>query len=128
MQSLEDIVHELNATYAAVMIADVSLGYLYCDSGFNLPKEWVNIKNPLDESSLNGKAYVSRQAKIMNNMNSKLEGHFVSSVIIVPLMQNNQILGTVELISSATGKTFSEADLDRFKSFVQTFKVAKFNQ
>lgn len=110
---LESIVKKLGADSAALMVPNVKEGYSYCYQSFNMPREWVAVKNSFDETVPGGNVEVYKTGKpaITNHLSKKLEGHYIESVLIVPIVRNNAVLATLELVHTTKGKTFSQQDL-----------------
>lgn len=123
MISLEAIVKQVNADSAAIMIPDVKEQYNYCYDSYNMPPEWVAIKNSFDENVPGGNVEVYKTGKpsITNHLNEPLEGHHIESVMIVPVVRNNKIIAVLELVRSQNKDKFTEDELAHAQKFSEDF-------
>ncbi len=117
MLNLETIVDQVGAESAAVMFPHETEPCLYCKENINMPPEWVEIKNPLDNTTSNGKVYLSGEPHIAEHIDLEFVSHFISSVLIVPIQKDNKVLATLELIISDPAKSFNrnaQSDATKF--------------
>jgi transcriptional regulator with GAF, ATPase, and Fis domain len=126
MVSLAEIITELGADSAAIMAPNDSGQHMYCYDSVNMPPEWVAIKNPYDEYTNKGNVYVFKSGSpvINNGFSDVFHGHYIESVLIVPIMDGEKVAGTLELIHSEKGKSFSESDLQKAKEFSGQIVIA----
>jgi hypothetical protein len=80
--------------------------YLYCKYSYHMPPEWVAIKNPLDESTANGRVYLSGNPAAAYHNDFELEGHFISSYLVVPIIKEGKVVSNLELVITDKSKSF----------------------
>jgi len=102
-EQLQKLVRTLNAECGAVMGYNKRKDILYCMAEYNLPDKWKLLVNEADERSMNGKVYSSGSPIIKNNLLFQLKGHEVTSVLIVPIENDNKIIGTIEILNKNKG-------------------------
>ena len=100
MLNLETIVEQVGAESAAVMFPHETEPWLYCKESVNMPPEWVEITNPLDNTTSNGKVYLSGEPHVEEHIDIEFVNHFISSVMVVPILKDDRVLATLELIIS----------------------------
>lgn len=118
---LKDIVEELGADSAAIMIPNIEGRYNYCHLNFNLPKEWINIINSFDETVSGGnvEVYFSGKPAITNHLSTYLMGHYLESVLIVPIFKDNKVSSVLEILSRRKGKSFTKEDVVIAETFAK---------
>ncbi|MGC1176544.1 MAG: GAF domain-containing protein [Candidatus Saccharimonadales bacterium] len=116
---LESIVREIGADSAAIMAPDKANGHLFCYTSFNMPQEWVGIKNSFDEDTPGGnvEAYKTGQAIITNYLQKMLEGYYIESIMVVPIKRGEDIVATLEVIHDRANETFTKGDLQIVQQF-----------
>lgn len=118
---LDKIVEELDADSAAIMMPNKAEGHLFCCASYNMPPEWVAIKNSFDEKIPGGNVEVFKTGEpaTTNHLQKMLEGFFIESVMIVPIYRGNDLIATLELIHDKDDKVFTEADQQVAEAFVK---------
>lgn len=109
---LESVVNQLNADSAAIMMPDKDRKYLFCLDSYNMPPEWVEIKNSFDEKIPGGVAEVYKTGKsaITNHLDKTVEGFYIESVMIVPIKHGQKTVAVLEVIHDKDSKVFSAED------------------
>lgn len=122
---LEPIVKEIGADSAALMVPNIKEKYNYCYTSYNMPREWVEIKNSFDEKVPGGNVEVYKTGKpaITNRLSKELEGHYIESVMAVPVIRKGKTVSVLELVHTKKGKTFSRQDLALAQSFTQRIEI-----
>lgn len=107
---LQSIVEALRADSAAIMVPNRR--HLFCYASYNMPQEWIDIRNSFDEKVPGGNVEVYRTGKpaITNHLRKMLEGYFIESVMIVPIQREGKTIAILELIHDRDNKTFDETD------------------
>lgn len=125
MNSLETLVNSLNCSSAAIMKPNLKAKYLYCFESYNMPTKWILIKNKLNDESKHGNVYVYKTCKysIENNIKIKIKGKYVESVLIVPIVKDDSIFGTLELIHSEKHRAFTKSDLIKAVNFTKHLDI-----
>ena len=125
MYSLETLVKDIGASSAAIMVPNTAEKYLYCFDSYNMPTEWVEIKNSFDKYSSYGNVHVYKTGnpKITNSLKIPFHGHYIESVMIVPIKQKDKVIGTLELIHSSLNKTFNKSDLQKAVDFSNKIEI-----
>lgn len=100
---LQRLVLSLNAECAAIMEYSHETNNLICIADYNLPEKWRLLVNEPDESSMNGTVYSSGAPIIKNNLLLQLAEHDVKSVLIVPIENDGEIKGTIEILNKKSG-------------------------
>jgi hypothetical protein len=106
MNSLKGIVEKTGADAAAVMVPHATEPYLFCKDSYNCPAEWTPLKNPLDDSTANGRVYLSGKSEAGHHVDVELAEHLISSFIIVPITRDGKVIANLELIITNKNKTF----------------------
>jgi len=116
---LKTIVQDTGADSAALMVPNKQDRYNYCYDSYNMPTEWVAVKNSFDEDVPGGnvEVYQTGKASITNQLCSTLEGHYIESVMILPIKRSNATIAMLELVHSAKGNSFSAEDLKIAEEF-----------
>jgi hypothetical protein len=121
MSSLKEIVEKTGADAAAVMAPHATKAYLFCKDSYNCPPEWAPLKNPLDESTANGRVYLSGKSEIGHHVDVELAGYPISSFIIVPITSGGKVIANLELIITDKNKTFPVGAQQVAEGFAKTF-------
>ena len=108
MIELKEIIQKVGAESAAIMAPHLNEPYLFCKESINMPPEWVEIKNPIDNLTNNGRVYLSGQSYIAEHIDIEFVGHSISSILIVPIKKGKKPIATLELIISDTGKSLNK--------------------
>ncbi len=113
MVTLKSICININADSAALMVPNLAERHNYCYDSYNMPSEWVAIKNSFDETTSGGNVEVYKTGKpaITNHLARKLEGHYIESVMILPVMRLGKTIAMLELVQSSDNKSYSRNDL-----------------
>ncbi len=119
IHNLETLIHRTGATYIAVMKVDKAKKLLSCIASYKLPEELVAITNPLDDTTMNGKVWNSGDFIIANSLDKLILGHRITAILIAPIKQDDEVIGTIELISILPDKKFSSDDLNIVKLFIK---------
>ncbi len=95
------------------MVPNLAKRHNYCYDSYNMPSEWVAIKNSFDETTSGGNVEVYKTGKpaITNHLARKLEGRYIESVMILPVMRLGKTIAMIELVQSSDNKSFSQNDL-----------------
>ncbi len=122
---IQNIVNELGATSGAIMAPNKAKQLLYCYDSYNMPPEWVEIKNPFNNHTNVGNVYVYKtgQPVINNGFSDMFHGHYIESVLIVPIQKNGITLGTLEVIHSEKDRNFTQEDLDKATEFSKHVEI-----
>ncbi len=96
-----------------------------------MPSEWVAIKNSFDEDVPGGnvEVYKTGVSAITNHLSQDLEGHYIESVMIVPVIRERQTIAMLELVHRQIGQIFSQQDLKRSEELAKQLEqqlTAKF--
>lgn len=121
--ALRDLVTKLNAWGGAIMLYDPVNRRLQCAVGYDVPKDWEKIVNPLDGDSLNVQAFrenriVRRNDLQIDSLPGAASKHAITAVLIAPIKKGPQVLGTVEILHDKEGEAFSAEDEVFLKSWV----------
>lgn len=118
---LETIAKKLNADSAAIMLPNDNQKYLFCFDSYNMPPEWIAIKNPYDENIPGGvvEVYKTSTSAITNHLRKTVEGFFIESVMIVPVKQHERTVAVLEIIHDKDDKVFSKKDRLIAEDFTQ---------
>jgi GAF domain-containing protein len=124
VSNLESIAKQIGADSAAIMASNAGRQHLYCYASYNMQPEWIAIKNRLDETVPGGNAQVFRtgEAAITNGLKETLKGHYIESVLVVPIKRQGVTVATLELIHSSEGESFSETDRVQAEAFAETLE------
>lgn len=120
--NLKKIVKMIGADSAALMMPNDKDRYIYCYDSYNMPEEWVNIKNLYDENtpSSNEVVYKTDRPVIANLCRRKLKGYHIESVMILPIKRGKETIGMLELIHTQANKIFSGKDLYTAQNFLNS--------
>jgi hypothetical protein len=126
MNDLKSIVEDTNADCAAIMVADADENYMYCYEHFNMPEDWVSIKNPFEGHSKTGNVHVYKNntVSLVNDFHGEHFGHHQESYFIVPIVLEGATIGTLELVNTKKGKKFSQSDIEKASVFAKNIKIA----
>ncbi len=126
-QALEAIVKTIDADSAAIMVPDETERVLFCYDSFNMPAEWVAIKNSFDEEVPGGtvEVYKTGEPAISNHLQKTLKSYYVESVMIVPIRRDEKTIATLELIHVKDNKAFNEDDRRQAEEFVKQISFKK---
>lgn len=115
------MVEEIGADSAAIMVPNVAEGYLFCYDSFNMPREWIDIKNLLSEKVPGGNVEVYKTGKsaTTNHLRKMLKGFYIESVMITPIKRGEKTIAMLELIHDKDNKVFSEQDLQKAEAFTK---------
>ena len=119
---LRQTVTSTNAWGAAVMLPDKSCGVLDCVTNVGLPEDWAHITNALNETTGNGRCYLSGKPVLIQGVpigqpDGATTEHFMSAIVVVPLKQRNSIVGTLEVIKDKPGGTFTPKEVVILQNF-----------
>lgn len=122
---LDSLVKQIGADSAAIMIPNIAEQYLLCHDSFNMPKVWVDIRNSFDENIKGGnvEVYKTGTAAITNNLRITLKGHFIESVMIVPIKEKGKTVAVLEVIHDKKGKEFNNQDLQKALEFTSQIEI-----
>lgn len=123
--SLESIVKETGADSAAIMAPNEAEGHMFCYASFNMPPEWVTIKNAFDDYTPQGNVQVYKTGKsiIANHLREMLEGYYIESVMIAPIKHKGRTVGTLELIHDRNNKAFTLDNLRKAEAFADSLNL-----
>lgn len=119
MYILRTIAESVGANCAAIMMPHPTKPYIYCYEDFHLTPDWRKIKHPLDTSSNNGKVYLTGKPMLIEHIDKEYVGHFLSSVLLVPIIKDNVVQGTLELIITDQTKSFKPGALKKAQDFAK---------
>lgn len=122
---LKKIVEEIGADSAAIMAPNVTEGCLFCYESFDMPQEWVEIKNPLDEQRPGGnvQVYTTGTPSISNHIRVMFHGYLIDSVMIVPVYRDGNIIATLELIRDEDNRAFTKEDMENALEFAKEIQI-----
>lgn len=123
--SLESIAKDIRADSAAIMVPNLAEGYLFCYDSFNMPQEWIEIKNSFKEKTHGGNVEVYKTGKpaISNHLQARLKGYGIESVMIVPIKRRRKTIATLELVHSKEDKVFTDSDLHEAEYCAKKIKI-----
>lgn len=124
MLSLETIAKTTNADSVALMVPDIDEGYSYCYDSYNMPPEWIAIRNSFDEKIPGGNAevYKTGNPATTNFLSENLKGYHIESVMIVPVKRDGHTIAMLELVHRDVGKNFTDEDLQLAQDFAITLE------
>jgi hypothetical protein len=108
MHSLKEIAQALEVDCVAKVSPDSTGSHLFCSESYNLPSGWEDIKNPMDTSTDNGKVFLTGTPRLIEHIDAIFMNHFISSVAIVPILKNNTVISTLELIITKKDRSFAK--------------------
>lgn len=125
MISLRNIVNDLGATSAAIMTPNSNGQHLYCYGSYNMPSEWIALINQFDTYTNVGNVHVYKTGRpvINNGFSNDFHGHYIESVLIVPIKKEDTTIATLEVIQSQKGKSFTEEDLVKAEGFSKQIEI-----
>lgn len=123
--SLESIAKGVRTDSVAIMVPNSAEGYLFCYDSFNMPQEWIEIKNSFKERTPGGNVEVYKTGKpaISNHLQAKLKGYDIESVMIVPIRRRRKIIATLELVRSKEHRAFTNSDLREAEYCAKKIKI-----
>jgi hypothetical protein len=118
---LDYIVIALGADSAAIMMPNETAKHLFCFDSYNMPKEWIEIKNSLYEKVPGGnvEVYKTGVSATSNHLRRMLKGFFIESVMILPIRREKTTIAMLEIIHYKDNKTFSNEDLQKAEAFAK---------
>lgn len=119
MYNLRTLVESVNANCAAIMKPHPTKPFFYCFESFHVNPDWKNIKNPIDSSTNNGIAYTTGKPVLKEHIDKEYVGHFLSSVLVVPIVKDMVIQGTLEIIITDQTKSFPPDAIKKAQEFAK---------
>jgi len=117
-EAIKKLVLDLGASSGAVMVVDEEAKVLRCVASYNMPDVWVKLINPLENTpdrNTNGRVACTGVAEISNNDNVIFHGYPINSIIVVPIKNNGNVVGNIEIISD-TDRTFDDKDKEHLEA------------
>lgn len=89
---------------------------LVTKAAYNLPDDWNALTNPIDESTMNGRAYILNKVQVANNLSlSTIRDaptmHPFYAVMVLPVLVDNKVVGTLEFISDQKDIAFGDKEI-----------------
>ena len=114
---LQDACEKIGCWAAAIMVPDFDQKVLACKLSYGLPKDWDAVTNPIDETTLNGKAYLKKEISIKNDLDissfpSTTTVHQFYGVMVLPIEADGKVIGTLEFINDKPNKSFGSTELN----------------
>jgi GAF domain-containing protein len=118
---IKKLVLDLGASSGAIMVVNEDAKVLSCGASYNMPDVWVKLINPLENipaRNTNGRVACTGVAEISNNDNVMFHGYPIESIIVVPIKNNDIVVGNIEIISD-NDKVFDTNDQKHLESYTE---------
>lgn len=101
---------------AAIMRPNEKQGVLDCGPYVGFPKDWEHITNALDETTGNGRCYLSGKSVLIEDVSIEQPTggttyHYMSAIAVVPIKQSKVVIGTLEVIKDKQGAHFTPEEV-----------------
>lgn len=113
---LRQAVTDTGSWAAAIMVPNPKQGVLDCGPYLNFPEDWKHITNDLNDTTVNGRSYLSGKPEYIDNITiDQPQGgtthHYMSAIAVVPIKQNAKVIGTLEVIKDKEGAKFTQSEI-----------------
>jgi GAF domain-containing protein len=114
---LKAAVDETHAWAGTIMVPNIEEDTLECIAGYNLPEGWENITNALNETTANGRCYLSGEPIVIQDQEiaqprGATAHHKMYALTVLPIKSSIEVIGTLEVIKDEVGSVFDTQELD----------------
>lgn len=121
---LSQAINQTNAWAAIIMLPDESRGVLDCVANVGLPKDWENITNALDQTTGNGRCYISGKTVLIEKgpieqPDGSKTYHYMSAIAVIPIKHNRKVFATLEVVKDTKGSTFTLKEIKKLQTIAE---------
>jgi hypothetical protein len=126
---LQQAIDETRAWGAIIMRPNKKQGVLDCETYIGIPKDWEHITNALDETTGNGRCYLSGKPVLIEGVTIEqptggTTTHYMSAIAVVPIKKANRVAATLEVIKDKKSATFTPNEVKKLESIA--FQLVRF--